>query len=80
MSPGDPPVYLFYGSPPAVGEVREDPTHTSSFGVKLKEKCERTGIPCELVYPGMPDVRHPTTTAYLIATLKSRRGHARDPR
>jgi hypothetical protein len=80
VSPEDPPVYLFYKSPPALGEVREDPTHTSNFGVKLKEKCERMGIPCELVYPGMPEVRHPTTTAYLIATLKGKRGDAGEPR
>jgi hypothetical protein len=29
--------------------------------------------PCELVYPGAPDVRHPQAPDYLIAQLKTKR-------
>ena len=28
------------------------------------------GVPCELVYPGAPDVQHATVQEYLIEKLK----------
>jgi len=65
----DPPVYLFYRAPPALGRARSDPIHTSNFGVKLQEHCVGAGVPCELVYPGAPDVKHVSPTAYLINEL-----------
>ena len=68
----DPQVYLTYSAPPALGQDQKDPTHTSNFGVKLQEHCVATGVPCELVYPGAPDVKHKTPTDYLIATLPSK--------
>uniref|UniRef100_A0A7C2PB77 Alpha/beta hydrolase n=1 Tax=Schlesneria paludicola TaxID=360056 RepID=A0A7C2PB77_9PLAN len=67
----DPPVYLFYSAPPALGQDQKDPTHTSNFGVKLQEKCQSVGVPCELVYPDAPDVKHPRVADYLIAKLKA---------
>jgi acetyl esterase/lipase len=67
----DPPVWMIYSKPPALGQNQEDPTHTANFGVKLKEKLDRLGVPCELVYPGAPDVKHPTVQDYLIWKLKS---------
>jgi len=70
VSAGDPPVYLWYGTPPAVGQEQKDPTHTANFGVKLQERCREVGVPCELVYPGAPDVRHQELHRYLIAMLK----------
>jgi acetyl esterase/lipase len=69
----DPPVYLIYSAPPALGQEQKDPTHTSNFGVKLQEHCAANGVACELVYPGAPNVQHATPTAYLIATLKGKR-------
>lgn len=66
----DPPVYLAYAAPPALGKAEKDPTHTSNFGVKLQEHCRSMGVSCELFYPGATGVKHPTTTAYLIAKLK----------
>jgi acetyl esterase/lipase len=67
----DPPVYLTYGTPPALGQEQKDPTHTSNFGVKLQEKCKSVGVACELVYPGAPDVKHPSDRDYLIEKLKA---------
>jgi acetyl esterase/lipase len=67
----DPPVYLFYSAPPALGQDQKDPTHTSNFGVKLQERCRNAGVTCDLVYPGAPDVKHATIQEYLIATLKA---------
>jgi acetyl esterase/lipase len=73
VSADDPPIYLTYGAPPALGQPEKDPTHSANFGVKLQEKCRATGVACELVYPGAPDVKHKTMDAFLIATLKSAR-------
>ncbi|MBL9200566.1 MAG: DUF1080 domain-containing protein [Opitutaceae bacterium] len=73
VSRDDPPVYLFYNAPPALGQPEKDPTHTANFGVKLQEHCRANGVACELVYPGAPGVKHATTQDYLIATLTAPR-------
>ncbi len=72
-SAGDPPVYLHYSAPPALGQDQKDPTHTANFGVKLQERLRDVGVACELVHPGAPDVRHADVTTYLIATLRTAR-------
>ncbi|MFM9091691.1 MAG: alpha/beta hydrolase fold domain-containing protein, partial [Verrucomicrobiota bacterium] len=71
VSADDPPVYLSYGAPPALGQEQKDPTHTANFGLKLQERCAASGVRCELVYPGAPGVKHADPTAYHIATLKA---------
>lgn len=70
----DPPIYLRYDTPPAVGQEQKDPTHTANFGVMLQEKLLRVGVECELVYPGAPGVKHSRVADYLMAHLK---GHGR---
>ena len=70
-SAGDPPIYLIYNAPPALGEPQKDPTHTANYGVKLQEKLRGLGVECELVYPGAPEVKHATIDAYLIEKLKA---------
>jgi len=67
----DPPIWMSYGRPPALGKAEPDPTHTANFGVKLQEKLRSVGVPCELVYPGAPDVKHHTAQDYLTWKLKS---------
>ncbi len=69
-SSDDPPIYMIYSAPPALGQEQKDPTHTSNYGVKLQEKLRSLGVECELVYPGAPDVKHPKVEDYLIETLK----------
>lgn len=71
VSADDPPIYMIYSSPPALGQEQKDPTHTANYGVKLQEKLKSVGVSCELVYPDAPDVKHPTTTAFLIERLKA---------
>jgi hypothetical protein len=67
-----PPVYLYYGEPPALGKPQKDPTHTANFGVKLQEHCQEIGVPCELMYPGALNVKHPGgPIQYLIERLKA---------
>ena len=67
----DPPIYMNYGTPPALGKDEKDPTHTSNFGVKLQEHCKEIGVPCELMYPAAPDAKHATSKDYLIEKLKA---------
>ncbi len=69
-SKDDPPIYLFYSTPLAFGQIEKDPTHTANYGVKLHEKLISLGVQSEFVYPGAPDVKHPTTEAFLIDLLK----------
>lgn len=71
VSADDPPIYLFYSGPPALGQNQRDPTHTANFGVKLQEHCKELGVECELAYPGAPDVKHATAKDYLIDRLKA---------
>ena len=66
----DPPVYLAYSAPPALGQDQKDPTHTSNFGVQLQQHMNQVGVACELVYPNAPNVKHATITDYLIDMLK----------
>ena len=70
VSRDDPPVALFYSTPPNIGKDERDPTHTANFGVKLKEHCDRMKAPCELIYPGAPNVIHATDSDYIKATLR----------
>jgi len=70
VSSDDPPVYLAFGAPPALGQEQKDPTHTSNFGVKLQERMKEVGVDCEVAYPGAADVKHASITDYVIATLK----------
>jgi acetyl esterase/lipase len=65
----DPPIYMFYGTPPNLGQKQKDPTHSANFGVKLQEKCRSVGVKCELMYPGAPDVTHHNVVEYLIDAL-----------
>ncbi|HVJ87695.1 MAG TPA: alpha/beta hydrolase [Caulifigura sp.] len=72
VTKGDSPVYLYYAKPPALGKDEQDPTHTANFGVKLQEHCQEIGVPCELVYPGAPNVAHATVADYLKAKLSKK--------
>ena len=69
----DAPVYLFFPTGPALGQEAKDPTHTANFGVKLQERCPEMGVPCELAYPGAPDVQHAMVTDYLKTMLLAKR-------
>ena len=71
VSKDDAPVAMYFGAAPALGQEQKDPTHTANFGLKLQEHCKELGVPCELVYAGAPDVKHPTVQAYLLDVLKA---------
>jgi acetyl esterase/lipase len=70
VSSDDPPIYMSFKAPPALGQDQQDPTHTANFGVKLQEHCKEKGVSCELVYPGAPDVKHASPELFLLEMLK----------
>ena len=69
VSADDPPVYLTYNNPPALGEPAQDPTHSANFGIKLQEHLAEAGVGCELVYPGAEKIAHATIADYLVDAL-----------
>jgi acetyl esterase/lipase len=74
LTADDPPVFLFYQDTPAVGQPQKDPTHTSNFGAKLKEKGDLLGVECVLVYPGAPETNYKNGATYLTQKLKELKG------
>ena len=70
VSSDDPPIYMTFSAPPALGQEQKDATHSANFGVKLQEHCQEKGVACELVYPGASDVKHATPEVFLIEALK----------
>ncbi len=72
VTPDDSPVYLAFAAPPAIGQEQKDPTHSANFGVKLQERMNEVGVPCELVYPGAPNVQHASISDYIIAKLTTK--------
>ena len=71
VSKDDPPIYLHYAAPPALGQAQKDPTHTANYGVKLQEALAAAGVECELVYPGAPGVKHRQPVDFLIDKLRA---------
>ena len=71
LTEDDPPIYLTYSAAPALGQEQKDPTHTSNYGVKLRERCRKIGVPCELYYPGTSETQCATAAAYLVPKLKA---------
>lgn len=65
----DPPIALFYGTPPAMGQDQKDPTHSTNFGLALQEKCKSVGVECRLIYPGSPDDEFNVVHKYILAKL-----------
>ncbi len=68
-TPDDPPIYLSYDNRPGLGRPQKDPTHSANFGVKLKERLDAIGVPCEIACPGAPAHEHDSIESYLIAKL-----------
>jgi hypothetical protein len=63
-------VRLFCSTPIKLAQEEKDPTHTANFGVKLKEHCDAHQVPCDLVYPDAPNVKHATDSDYIKAYLR----------
>jgi hypothetical protein len=68
----DPPVALFYGAPPAMGQPTKDPTHSANYGLPLQQKCQSVGVACDLIYPGAPGEKPEQVHTYLIKKLTAK--------
>ena len=66
----DPPVYLFYDTPPALGQPHKDPPHSANFGVELDKKLKSLGVECEFNYPGNPELKEPNMFKFILEKLK----------
>jgi acetyl esterase/lipase len=70
VSSDDPPIFMSFGGPPALGQEQKDPTHTANFGLKLQEKCRDAGVESHLSYPGCSDTKYRNSSEFLICKLK----------
>lgn len=67
----DPPIFMHYTVPPAIGKPQRDPTHSANFGVKLDEKLKSIGVESHLMYPGATGVAYPDPIEFIIAKLRA---------
>jgi acetyl esterase/lipase len=68
-SKDDPPVAIFYSTVPNMGQAEEDPTHSANHGIGLQRRCDKLGISCLVIHPGIKKPKHKTATDYLIHML-----------
>jgi acetyl esterase/lipase len=69
VSKDDPPVALFFKTPPAMGKPERDATHSANFGVGLKRRCDALGVTCTLTYPGHPSPKYAKEIDFIAARL-----------
>lgn len=68
----DPPIYLAYANqktPPVLGQIEADPTHSAMYGVKLAEKMSAVGVEAVLAYPSHEDEEYGSVREFLISKL-----------
>lgn len=70
-SPDDPPIYLIYETPPAMGQPQASTAHSANFGVGLAARLKSLGIVYELNYPGAPAVKHRDVRQFLLDFFQS---------
>lgn len=68
-SSDDPPVYLFYDTPLAMGQPYSDPPHSANFGGGLVKRLDELDLRYEFNYPGGPAVTHPDLFGFLLKEL-----------
>lgn len=66
---GDPPVYLFYDSAPALGQPYRDPPHSANFGAGLVPRLREAGIEHEFNHTGAQGVKHPDIFSFITEKL-----------
>ena len=70
VTPDDPPVYLFYDSPLALGQPYKDPPHSANFGGGLAVRLKNEGVQFEFNHPGATGIKHPDIFGFLLEKLK----------
>ena len=71
-SADDPPVLLFYDTPPTLGQPSQDTAHTGSFGAGIAEKLKAVGIEHEINYNNdYAHMKWPDLFGFLLEKLKT---------
>jgi len=80
-SADDPPLWLYYGETVQVakGDAPADPTHTSLFGLMLRERLGPLGVPVVVTTRARPEGPHRTLTDALIASLTNTSARTSNP-
>jgi acetyl esterase/lipase len=71
----DPAIYLDYPnqkSPPKIGQVETDPTHSAMYGVQLAQRLTSAGIEVVVSYPGHEDTKYGSINKFLIDKLAAK--------
>ena len=71
VSKDDPPVYLFYDTPLAMGQPATDPPHSANFGGGLVPKLKENGVSYVFNYKGATDVSETDLFRFLSSRLKA---------
>jgi acetyl esterase/lipase len=69
----DPPVYLFYDTPLAMGQPAADPPHSANFGGGLVVKLKEKKVPYIFNYKGATDIPEPDLFRYLTTHLQAKK-------
>lgn len=69
----DPPVGLYYGGKPMLGQPQGDPLHNPNWGVPLAAKCKDVGVECLLSHAEAPPEKLRTVESFLIAKLRPKK-------
>lgn len=73
VSQGDPPLFMSYGGDMTLPSKNSGHgIHHPVYGVKMKEKCDSVGQPCELVIPGHYESKYANANAFLFDKLLSK--------
>jgi hypothetical protein len=72
----DVPVLLTYGTPAGAEGVKRDAVHHPKFGLALKERMDKLGIECIVLYPNNPDPNFRTGRIRAIDFIKRHFGMA----
>lgn len=71
----DPPIYMDFAkqeTPPVVGTVQKDPTHSAIYGIKLAETLKAAGVEGVVSTPDAKDTKYGSIQKFLIEKLQSK--------
>lgn len=72
-SADDPPVYMFYSTPPTQPQDAKAAVHSAIFGTRLHARLTELGVKSYLQHPSSAEQRYPTLTDCVISVLNADR-------
>lgn len=70
-SADDPPVYMFYSTPPAEAQDAKAAVHSAVFGVRLHSRLTEVGVKSYLQYPSSAEQTYANLNDCVISVLKA---------